>query len=345
MPAQVQTFFIAHPANSRAHLMLAKLMAEKSRAGLLDQKARTALWLEPTNPWARDIHARILSEQNKQALALKELSRSVFLSPTTASHFYLAKDRVRALSKREREAVEQGFDMALDSGFVDAAQGLGEYYQFLGEPAKEANAYLRGAAMTTDPSMRLGLLLNAGFAFSRAKEWSNAVNALQKAAEISPANPTSYQALMEVYGATHDLTTAKALIGVALDRGVDPFPLYFALAQLQKNCGQVIDAQASLLQAIKFRPNDFDTRLSLGELYRQQGELDRAIMWLDRAVQSNPGSVTALAELADAQQASYRYYEAERTYQKALKVAPKDAGLRAVHASFERRLKQAEAER
>jgi Tfp pilus assembly protein PilF/heme A synthase len=341
-PAQVRDFMLAHPANSRAHLMLAKLMAHRMTPERLGEEANTALFLEPTNPLARDIHARSLFARNQEARALKEITRSVFFSPTAASHFYLAAERVTGLSMRERAAVEEGFEMAVERRFPDAVQGLGDFYHSLGEPSKESRAYMNGAAVESDPALRAQYLINAGLAFSRAKEWSGAEDALQKAAELAPNNPTPYQVLITVYGAARDMAKAKAVVAQGREGGVQPFPLYSALAQLQINSGDTAGAQASLLEAVKYRPADFQTLLYLGQVYMQRQEFERAIIWLKRAVESNPGSADALAQLAEAEQSSYHYFEADRTYRKALQLAPANASLRAEYGAFQRKIRQAQ---
>src|SRR5262249_28407261 len=119
-PVAVRAFILAHPGNSRAHLLLLKLAGQKLTPDVLDGEAQRALWLEPINPLARDIHARVLFARNQGSAALQEIGRSVFFSPDPATHFYLAPDRIAGLSPRERDAVERGFQKAVAWHFPDA---------------------------------------------------------------------------------------------------------------------------------------------------------------------------------------------------------------------------------
>lgn len=241
--------------------------------------------------------------------------------------------------------MQRGFQQAVNQRFPDAVFGLGDYYHSLGEPSKEAHTYMTAAAQETDPLVRTQYLVRAGLAFSQTKAWFSAKRALRTAVALSPSDPALYQALIAVYAATGELAKAKAVIAQGAEEGVDPFPLYSALAQSQMSAGDRAGALTSLLRAVEYRPKDFLTLLTLGELYHQQQDLDRAIMWLERAVQSNPRSAGALAELADAEQSSYRYYEAEGSYRKALALEPTNAELRSAYEGFERKIRQAETDR
>jgi O-antigen ligase len=78
-PAEVREFMLAHPGNSRAHLMLAKLMADRMTPEHLSDEVNTALWLDPTNPLARDIYARILFARNQEARTEGDHSFGVLL--------------------------------------------------------------------------------------------------------------------------------------------------------------------------------------------------------------------------------------------------------------------------
>jgi len=140
------------------------------------------------------------------------------------------------------------------------------------------------------------------------------------------------------------MARAKAVVAQGREEGVDPFPLYFALAKVQLGSGDAAGAQASLLAAVKYRPADFLSLLYLGQLYSQQQEFDRAGMWFKRAVESNPRSVDALAGLAAAEQNSYHYYEAERAYRRALELAPQDAGVKRSYDELEQKVQEGEAD-
>ncbi len=344
-PADVRAFMLAHPGDSRAHLILLRMMAGRWTPDEMDDEAERALWLEPTNPLARDIHARVLLGRNQRELGLGEITRSIFYSPTPASHFYLTADRAIGLARDERAAVEQGFRMAVEQHFPDAVFGLGDYYQSLGEPSKEAESYMAGAAQESDTYLGAQYLLRAGNAYLRARQWSNAEKALSKAIQLEPDSSAPYQALVMAYASSKQIVEARTVIKGAREQGVEVFPLYTALAQVQMNSGDSAGAIDSLLKAARRHPDDFMTLYNLGQLFIQRQQYDRAVMWLKRAAAVNPRSVDTLCALAGAQQSSYDFFDAERTYKKALTLDPHNGAIRRAYEELERRVQQAEAER
>src|SRR5262249_44905245 len=154
-------------------------------------------------------------------------------------------------------------------------QGLGYFYHCLGEPAKEAQVYLAGAAAQSDPALRAASLTEAGLAFSRAGKWSSAQESLRQAAALSVTDPVPYQALIKAYAAADEMAQARQVVDRGREAGVDPFPLYATLAEVQENSGDAGAALNSLLAAAQYRPNDFETLLAVGRLYRERREFER----------------------------------------------------------------------
>jgi O-antigen ligase len=261
--AQLRAFILAHPADSRAHLMLIKLMGDRISFQRRLEESQVAVWLEPTNPLARDLYARTLFDDKQAVVALKQITRSVFFSPTAATHFYLMPDAILRLSIQERQAVEEGFRRAVAHGYLGALEGLGNFYAALGQFPKEANIYAGAAASEHDPETRDGYLINAGLASSQGGDWRKAESAFRDAAAAVPNDPRPYQYLTRLYGQKKDLVLPKVVVSQGRDRGAEPFLLYVSLAQVQQGAGDIAGAEGALLEALKYRPDNFDAAFNL----------------------------------------------------------------------------------
>jgi transcriptional regulator with PAS, ATPase and Fis domain len=66
----------------------------------------------------------------------------------------------------------------------------------------------------------------------------------------------------------------------------------------------------------------FQCRMNLGTLFKERGELEKALEQYRMAVEVNPKNVLALGSLGDCQMALEQYDEAIRIYKKALKILP-----------------------
>jgi tetratricopeptide (TPR) repeat protein len=276
--------------------------------------------------------------------ALWQIERSVFYSPTRATHFYLKPDLILRLSIQEREAVEEGFRMAVEHGYPGSVEGLANFYAALRLFSKEADIYAGAAATERDPQARTEYLVNAGLASLQGRDWRKAESAFRDAAATVPSDPRAYEYLTTLYGQKKDLELAKAVVSQGCNRGAEPFPLYVSLAQVQQGAGDIAGAESALLEALKYRPQNFDAAFNLGQMYLQQQNFVRAAIWFQKAAASNPRSADAFYQLGRAEEESYRYFEAEQAYARALSLAPHNAGFKADFDAFERKVREAESE-
>jgi tetratricopeptide (TPR) repeat protein len=120
--------------------------------------------------------------------------------------------------------------------------------------------------------------------------------------------------------------------------------LYVSLAQVQQAAGDIAGAEGALLEALKYRPDNFDAAFNVGQMYLQQQNFVRAAIWFQKAAAINPRSADAFYQLGRAEEGSYRYFEAEQAYARALTLAPHNAGFKADYDAFERKVREVESE-
>src|SRR5579885_634073 len=325
--AAARKLILEHPARATPHLWYAALTRTSAAARM--KEIAIAAELEPINPLILDRYAQALAAGGRTQSALDQLTRSILVAPSIADHFYLQPGLIEWLSLDERKAIDRGFRMAVARGFDGAAQALAAFYAAVHHDAEQADVLARASSSTAWPDHRAQLLLEAGAAYLRADEAAQAAAAFQRAAQIEPSNPGPYQYLAaEIFAPRKDLDAAKAALNQGLAAGADPFALYLSLAQVYEQAGDLSGAEAALLDATWSRPGgryDYDTLMRLADLERRAKHLDRAALWMRRAIAMRPGAPEALYQLALVEEADYEYGQALRDLEQAMRLAPDNA--------------------
>jgi len=334
---------LAHPADSDSHFIMASL-----GGGAMSQQAQmrelsTAVWLDPTDPSKRDAYASMLARHGKLPQALAEVTRSVFDSPTPSTHFYLSPELVRWLAPVTQIAVEKGFKQAVAAGFPGAFYGIGQFYSSLNLPLKEAALYAYAADQTSDPSGRMGFLIDAGKAYAAAGYMLSAEGFFRTAMDQVPGDPAPYLDLLEdVYGPDRDMESARTAVAEAVKAGNDPYDLDLALAEAAREAHDADARESALKDAAAERPQGSQVLLALGEFYLDQAHYDRAALTLQQAADADPSARTWF-DLGRAQEGAYNYYDAEKSYAQAITFDPKNRYFNDYYAKFKRRIAKAEA--
>ncbi len=136
-----------------------------------------------------------------------------------------------------------------------------------------------------------------------------------------------------------DYNTALEYYEKALKIHPNLLDVHFNIGLIHMKRGHVSDAMFSFMEALHFihplTPGTyylglfhnqeslvFQCRLNLGMLFRQRGELEKALEQYQMVADSNPRNIPALGSLGDCLMALERYDEAIKVYRKALKVLP-----------------------
>lgn len=335
----------AHPADSESHFLAARfgrgIMNPEDRL----RELRSAVWLDPTNPYKRDAYASLLAQRGRLTLAESEVTRSVFNSPSTDTHFYLSPELVHWLAPRTREAVERGFREAIAARMPGALSGLGNFYALNNRPLKQARLESEAAGHATNPADRLHLLLGAGSAYAAAGYMTSAEALFRIAMEEAPGDLAPYVALLQtVYGPDRDMRSAKALVENAIEAGGDPYVLNSELANAAGQAQDTATEEKALKDALAVIPEDLNTLTRLGEFYINLDRPDDALLVLQEAVEAQPDSARLNFDLGRAQEASYHYYAAEKAYARAIELEPRNREFASYYADFKQRMTKGVAE-
>jgi tetratricopeptide (TPR) repeat protein/O-antigen ligase len=339
--AQAETVAVNHPADSGIHLALAALMPPGAPVKLRRRELQAAVWLNPNDPLARDVYARSLLLDGNKDDGLEQITLSVFHSPELDSHFYLQPRTIQWLLPEEQQAVYEGFGRAIKAGYAGSAHDLAAFYRELGRYFEAAEVEQKAAAVTNDDATRFDYLVGAGQDYAEDGELTEAQAQFRAAIEIDPSDPRPYTGLMvRVLAPNHDLKAANAVGDEAVAAGVDELIIEQARADAARAAGDQIAAEAALIQVSKDSPT-FTSLMNLGGFYSDSGKYDRAAIAFRRALAIDSSSAQAAFRLAQAEEASFDFASADRDYQRALKLAPNEVGMRRAYGEFSRRVAEA----
>jgi tetratricopeptide (TPR) repeat protein len=342
--AEAVTLISAHPGRADLHLSLLQLMGSAQIPSQTASELNAILWLQPTNPHARDRYAAMLIRDKHRAEGLNEITRAVYYSPDPSNHPYLAPRIVRWLSPSERAAIEAGFDQALSARFNGAVDGLGSFYDSLSWLDKEARLY-EAAAGWEQPDDRLRHLLAAGHAHSQAGELAKAEQVLRQATSYAPTDPMPYQYLaVQVFAPRKQLAAARKAVDEGINNGADAATLLTSLADAASIAGNGAEENAALLKAVALRPASYDLNLRLGSSYLGLGNCDRAVSSLQKATELKPQSAEGFDTLGAVEEQCYQFDAAEGAYERAAQIQPSNMDYRQRLENFHRRLAENKTE-
>jgi O-antigen ligase/tetratricopeptide (TPR) repeat protein len=341
--AEARHMLLLYPANPLTHKRLVSLIGDRMEPATRQREMETAVWLDPTNPSPRDALAQTLERDGKITEELAEIKTSVFNSPSSGTHRYLASRVVPWLSPAMEVAIKIGYQRAVDANFEGALAQLGVFYEQLGQYFEEAAMDQRAAGQTDDPDAKYPLLVAAGHAWALAGNMPEARMQLREAAELEPDNRVAYEVLInQVFAPKSDFDGMTRTVKEAIQNGVDGYEMWTAVASTAAQMGNSKVAEDALTQALVYRPGSIKDVILLGNLYIASGDSDSAVRTMQQAVDMRSDSAAAYFNLGRAEEAAYDYGDAETAYKRAVELAPDDASYKAGYDSFKKRMKPAE---
>jgi tetratricopeptide (TPR) repeat protein/O-antigen ligase len=330
---------LRYPTEPEVHMALLNNYAGSMTPALVSHELAAAAWLDPTNPAARDFYARDLTLHGDLSGGDRELADSVYVAPFTESHAYLEPRVVPWLPDDRRRAIEWGLKRAVTDGFEGAAATLGQFLDALDRSSDSASIDLSAAAHEPDPMRRAALLRAAGDAYLRSGELKNAGDVFEEAIDADPRDTTSYVELASRVLAPHDkYDQARQLIIEAEQNGADACKVAIGLAHAAQFRGRADIAETALGETLGDNAASFECTFELGELYASEGRDARAVLVLTDATKLNPDSVSAWLTLANVAERSYDYFTAEKAYDQAERLAPKDTFVTNQVADFRKKM-------
>ncbi|MDI3547653.1 MAG: hypothetical protein PWR10_1305 [Halanaerobiales bacterium] len=148
--------------------------------------------------------------------------------------------------------------------------------------------------------------------------YNEAKKELEKAHELGINSPQFHSDLAMAYQGLGDLKKAAREYGKALSKGGE-IGDYINLAALYKETGQLDKAINTYKQALNLNPDNTSIYLNLGNIYLQKGNYDSAIEVLKEGVALDPSFVAIRSKLATAYYEKGNFEKAKEQFNKVIK--------------------------
>jgi O-antigen ligase/tetratricopeptide (TPR) repeat protein len=328
--AEAKERVLAYPAAASSHLHLLRLSEQRMPAERKADELKAALWLDPTNPYIRDLYALALLRLAKKEEGLKEINQSVLNAPSLTAHYYLNARLLPWLSAEEKSAVEDGLKKALALEYHGALESLSAFYERTGLFSDEGRLLEEAAAKTKDAARSADLSIKAALSFLKAGDEERAVTLLSQAASKAPADPRSYQILAStVHAPQKAMASISAAISKGINNGAPAFNLYLSLAESMHTAGASEETQKALgkakeaIQAARNNGEDgFGLLISLAETARRLGFREEEKSALLRALELRPYASEGLSRLGRAYLQESNFDRAAYYFRRYLDVNP-----------------------
>lgn len=306
--AEAKERVMAHPAVASSHLYVLRLAEREMPLERQAQELKAARWLDPTNPYIRDLYALALLRLGKKQEGLEEIQQSVLNAPSLSTHYYLNARLLPWLSAEEKSAVEGGLKTALALDYGEALESLSVFYERTGRFLDAGRLFEEAAARSSEAARSAELRIKSALSFLKAGDERRTVALLNQAASNAPEDPRPYEILAaKVYAPQKAIDSITKTISGGINNGAPAFTLYLALAEAMHTADASDETQRALAkakEAIRAEgdggEDGFALFLSLAQTAQKLGFREEEKAALLRALEVRPYASDVLNRLARA---------------------------------------------
>jgi len=343
--ADARSLLLRYPANPAVHQAVLRQFGTSMSEAARSREIETWLWLDPTNPNARDLYAADLAEHGRRAEAMNQISQSTYVSPHAQTHPYMNPRILLTLAGDQKRAIENGLTRAVAERFDGAVIALGDYYDTLGRTGDRAKLLSQAAAQEQRPQRRAQYLRGGADAYLASGDPRQASEFLQRAIDSDPGDAQNYTELIAKVLVPHDeYDQALKVVARGIENDADACQLALSVAGGAAERGRRDIAEQALSHALENDPSSYNCTIQLGRLYNGEGRYARATLLMETATRLRPDSAQAYMELATAAEKNYDYSAAEKAYDRAAELAPQNPAVAESVAAFKRKLSEAGAD-
>lgn len=137
-------------------------------------------------------------------------------------------------------------------------------------------------------------------------QMSKALVDFEEAVRLDPSKDLPFYGMVMALMQTDQTERARKVLKERLAISPDNYLLLYALGEMQDRVGAPpgtdleVEAVAALKHSIELEPNMAPSRVTLGRMLLRRGEVDEAIVHLERALQLNPDNLSPAYQLATA---------------------------------------------
>jgi len=342
----------ADPDNVDAHTYLGVLADREGNLQEAERHFASAAALAPFSAPARNNYGAILVRLNRLQLAAAQFEASLKLDPDQPNALVnLAQIRFNSGRPEDLRASRELFGRAMRvAPDAEVARALVVTALRLGEKDKAAASYRDYAALVSavspssvasppaspspassrpfvpsSPSASAASRAELGEALLEGGLDEEATDELGAAVSLDPSNATAVIALGRAYLKRKDIRAAGRTLESAVARGLDPAPVYAALADVYEAGGYVEHAIPAMRLAIARDPHNESYRLRYGILLNDTKAPAAAVIRLKEALREFPDSSRLWLALGIAEQSDGKNEDAQRSFERALSLDSRSA--------------------
>ena len=330
--AQAKSFFrralAMDPKNITARTYLGIIADRAGELAEAERQFAAAAAAAPFSPEARNNHGAILLKLGRKQEAAAEFESSLRIDPKQpAALVNLAQIQYATGSSEGLRAAQELFERARAlAPDAETARALIVIALRLHEPAKvvaefpDYSARLIGAPdSVAAPAARAEL----GAALLEAGLAKEAAGELDAAVKADLSNVNEIVLLARAYHEQKDDETAGRTLQSALARGMEAAPLFAALAEVYEGNGQIEKAIPAMRRAIQLDPKSEAFRFRYAMLLTSANAPQAAVIRLREALDDFPGSSKLWFAMGVAQFTDNKNQEAVNAFSRALEGDPK----------------------
>ena len=182
--------------------------------------------------------------------------------------------------------LEQAAKLAPDAASIQSQLGLG--YLALGESDKAVNRLESAVEMDPELSQADMLLVQIHL---RNKEYDKALAVIRKMLDRQASNPLAYNLMAAAYLGQKEYAKARDALKKALQLDPTFRPAHINLARLDVRDGDLDSARRHYMAVLGLQTNHDDAYLGLAQLEDKAGNKEKAVEWLSKALDENPGAL------------------------------------------------------
>lgn len=292
---------------------------------------KNAIQIDPKYSDARYQLGLIYLEDGDPRGAFGELQRTVTLDPTNldagvkvAEFFLLSRDHDQC-----RKYVEQV--LAQDPEYRDGLALLANLELIEGNFDAARQAIDKAIAKEPDNDKLLNI---QGRVLVAQGDAAGAEQRFLKAIELQPDNFANYRTLLMHYEQSKKTKEMAELLDTMTEKFPDNHQLSIMLARIYEKKGEIGEAEAAILAAIKNQQQLASLRVLLSEFYKRHNQYEKAKETLATAVAEFPEEVQLKINLADLQFDLRNFDEANKLMEQILTSNPGNGGGNLLKARF-----------
>ncbi|HST53739.1 MAG TPA: tetratricopeptide repeat protein [Pyrinomonadaceae bacterium] len=334
----------ADPNNVEAHTYLGVMADSAGDLKEAELHFAAAASVAPFSASARNNYGAILVRLNRPQLAAAQFEASLKLDRDQPNALVnLAQIRFSSGRPEDLRASRELFERAMRvAPDADVARALVVISLRLGEKESAAAAYrdydaqvstsarpaANSASMpSTSPSPAASAASRAelGEALFESGLVEESIKELSAATALDPSNAGAVIALARGYLKRKDIPAAGRTLESAVARGLDPAPVYAALADVYEAGGYAEHAIPAMRLAIARDPHNELYRLRYGILLNDTKAPQAAVIRLKEALQEFPNSSRLWLALGISEQSDGKNEDAQKSFERALSLDPRSA--------------------